>query len=232
MARQLLSELRRARLELLGLDLPALGLRRLLTLVAHVHGGILNYSDVAVAMGVSAPTAMRYVEILERAFLVRRLHPYYVNVGKRLVKSPKLYFRDSGMLHALLGLPNASALRSHPKVGASWEGWMIEQLVGTIALSGHKATPWFWKTHGGAEVDLLVEIGGKIVAVETKLSDAPRISRGLVECMKDLRLERAFVAHGGEATYPLKGGVWALSTTELADPRRLARLLLHGRSRA
>ncbi|MEZ4226959.1 MAG: ATP-binding protein [Polyangiaceae bacterium] len=215
----------------LGLELPAVGLRRLLSLVAHVHGGLLNYSNIAVAMGVSTPTAIRYLEILEGAFLVRRLQPYYANVGKRLVKSPKLYVRDSGLLHAILGLTNANGLRSHPKVGASWEGWVLEQLVGTIALSGQKATPYFWRTHGGAEVDLLVEIAGELIPFETKLADAPRLTRGLVECMKDLGLNRAFVVHGGEATYPMRDGVWALAMTDLADEQRFARLLTAGRAK-
>jgi len=210
----------------LGLDLPSVALRRLLTLVSHLHGSIVNYSAIAVALGVSAPTARRYVDILEGAFLIRRLAPYYANVGKRLVKSPKLFVRDSGLLHTLLGLPSDQALRAHPKVGASWEGFMIEQILGAIALTNLPANAFFWRTHAGAEVDLLLELRGRLVPIEVKLGGVPKFERGLGECMKDLGLSRGFVAYGGDAFYRLGEAVWALPVTALEDPKKLVRTLL------
>lgn len=218
----------------LGLRLPALALRRLLTLVAHLHSGIVNYSEVATALGVSAPTATAYIDLLEGAFLVRRLPPYFANLGKRLVKSPKIYLRDSGLLHALLGLGSMNALRSHPRIGASWEGWVIEQILGTLALAGEPVQAYFWRTHAGAEVDLLLELRGRLVPLEIKLGSTPRVERGLTECLKDLGVERAFVVHGGDAQYPLNERVVALPLRALEDPKSVVGVLLgqRGRTRA
>jgi hypothetical protein len=137
------------------------------------------------------------------------------------VKSPKLYLRDSGLLHALLGLGSSDALRAHPKVGASWEGWVIEQLVGTLGMIGEAPNAFFWRTHAGAEVDLLLELRGRLVPIER----VPRVERGLVECMKDLELARGFVVHGGDATFRLRDGVWALSVAILGKPRELVGML-------
>jgi predicted AAA+ superfamily ATPase len=210
----------------LGLELPPVALRRLLTLISHLHGSIVNYSDVAVALGVSAPTARRYIDILEGAFLVRRLPPYYANVGKRLVKSPRLYVRDSGLLHTLLGLSSDQALRAHPKVGASWEGFVVEQIVGAVALANLPGNAFFWRTHAGAEVDLLLQLEGRLVPIEVKLGSVPKVERGLGECMQDLGLKRGFVAYGGDAFYRLGEAVWALPTTLLEDPKTLVKTLL------
>lgn len=218
-------------------DVPALGLRlspatlrRFWTMLAHLHGGLLNASALAAAMSVSAPTVMRWLDLLEGTFMARRLPPYDANIGKRLVKSPKVYLRDSGVLHTLLGLRTSDALRSHPKVGASWEGWVLEQLLGALALHGEHPNPHFWRSHGGAEVDLLVEVGGRLHPMEIKLG-APSIGRGLVECMKDLSLDRGLVWHGGEGSYPLGRGVWALPVSMLANPHALGDALARGAPR-
>lgn len=210
----------------LGLRLPAPALRRFWTMLAHVHGGILNASEIAAGLGVSAPTVVRWLDVLDGAFLVRRLAPWWANVGKRLVKSSKVYLRDTGLLHALLGIVDAHALRSHPKVGASWEGWIIEQVVGALALAGERAEPYFWRTHGGAEVDLLLRLRGRLLPIEIKLGGEPRPSRGLLECLADLALPRGFVLHGGEHAYALGARVQALPASLVARPRELLTALV------
>lgn len=210
----------------LGVRLPAATLRRLWTMLAHLHGGLLNASELAAGLGVSVPTVGRYLDVLEGTFMVRRLPPYWANVGKRLTKAPKVYLRDSGLLHALLGIEDLDALRGHPKVGASWEGSLIEQIVGALALVGETVRPHFWRTHGGAEVDLLLEMRGRLVPIEIKMSGEPRATRGLLECMKDLRLRAAFVMHGGGDAYPLCKAVRALPASLVARPAALRDALL------
>jgi hypothetical protein len=207
--------------------LPVATIERLLTMLAHLHGGLVNESELGAGLGVSAPTVGRYIDVLEGLFMVRRLRPYSANLGKRLVRAPRIYIRDCGLLHALLGVADSDALRGHPKVGHSWEGFVIEQVLGSLALAGVAARPFFWRTHGGAEVDLILEVGGRVVPVEVKLSGAPSASRGLVECMKDLSCPRGFVIHGGDDSFPLGRGVLALPARLLARPERLRRALLH-----
>jgi hypothetical protein len=207
-----------------GLD--AASMRNLLGMLAHVHGGLLNAAQLASGLSISAQTVARYLDVLEGLFIVRRLQPYFANVGKRLTKSPKVYVRDSGLLHALLGLADLDALRRHPKLGASWEGFVLEQVVGSLALAGERTRSYFWRTHGGAEVDLLLELKGRLLPIEIKLSGAPVVERGLAECMKDLSLRAGFVIHGGASGFPLGRGVIALPATVLAEPERLREALL------
>lgn len=211
---------------LLGMRLPSETLRRLWTMLAHIHGGLLNASELAAGLGVSVPTVGRYIDVLEGTYMVRRLAPYWANVGKRLTKAPKIYLRDSGLLHALLGIESHHALRSHPKVGASWEGWVLEQVMATLGLAGERARPYFWRTHGGAEVDLLLEMRGRVIPIEIKLGGEARTGRGLIECVKDLGLKSGFVMHGGADSYPLGRGFWALSIELLAEPETLRDILL------
>jgi predicted AAA+ superfamily ATPase len=205
--------------------LPVATLTRLLTMVAHLHGGIVNESELAAGLGVTAPTVGRYLDVLEGLFALRRLAPYFANVGKRLVKAPRVYLRDPGLLHALLAISDVDALRGHPKVGASFEGFVIEQLLGALALAGVAVRPFYWRTHGGAEVDLLLDTGRALLPLEVKLSGAPTVSRGLLECMKDLSCPRAFVLHGGEGEYPMGHGVRALPAALVAWPERLRQAL-------
>jgi hypothetical protein len=195
-------------------------------MIAHVHGGQLNSSDLGAGLGVSSPTVARYLDVLEGTFMIRRLAPYWANVGKRLTKAPKVYVRDTGLLHALLSIPSRDALLYHPKVGASWEGWVIEQAVTALGLAGEPVQPYYWRTHGGAEVDLLLEVRGRLVPIEIKLGGVPGRSRGLVECMKDLKLSRGFVIHGGEDAYALAPEVRALPARLLAHPDALREELL------
>lgn len=212
----------------LGLRIPAASLRRFWTMLAHVHGGRLNASDLAASMGVSPPTAARYLEVLSGMYVVRCLPPYYANVGKRLVKAPKVYIRDSGLLHALLGVWSIDALRSHPKAGASWEGWVIEQVIEALSLLDPGLEAYYWRTHAGAEVDLLLRLGGALVPVEIKISGAPEATRGLRVAMEDLGLRRAFVIHGGRDRFPLGGGVTAIPASLLEDPAALLSTLRGG----
>lgn len=207
--------------------LPVASLRSLLGMLAHVHGGLLNAAELGSGLGISGQTVARHLDVLEGLFGVRRLAPYFANVGKRLTKAPKVYLRDSGLLHALLGVADLDALRNHPKVGASWEGFVVEQITGALGLLGERPRPFFWRTHGGAEVDLLLEMRGRLLPIEIKLSGSPAVGRGLLECMKDLSLDAGFVVHGGEAAFPLGRRVFALPASIVAWPERLREALLH-----
>ncbi|MBX7186699.1 MAG: ATP-binding protein [Vicinamibacteria bacterium] len=205
--------------------LPVATLSRLLTMLAHLHGGILNESELAGSLGITAPTVGRYIDLLEGLFMIRRLPPYFANVGKRLTKSPRVYLRDSGALHALLGIRDDGGLRSHPKVGASWEGFLIEQILGALTLLGETPRGHFWRTSGGAEVDLILEVGGRRVAIEIKLSGSPSISRGMHECLKDLSCP-GFIVHGGRDEFAMGDSVRALPAHLAATPERLRKALL------
>jgi predicted AAA+ superfamily ATPase len=176
---------------------------------------------------VSYHTVNRYVDVLEQTFLVRKLIPYFAKIGKRLVKSPKVYFRDSGLLHYFLGILTPSALDTHPARGTSWEAFMIDQLVSAFqrALPGSQA--FFWRTAQGDEVDLLVEGGGRQIPFEFKLHSAPKAedARGLLRCMNDLGLRRGYLVYPGREPYSLGHGVTALPAQQLlAHPERVSRL--------
>jgi hypothetical protein len=209
-------------------DLPALGIgvsapqmRRLWTMLAHVNGGIWNASQLASSLGVSYHTVERYVDILEQAFLVRRLRPYFTNVGKRLVKSPKIYFRDTGLLHYFLGIRTAADLDTHPARGASWEALLVDQLFSAASRRDRGSQAWFWRTAQGDEVDLLIETGSGLLPVEIKLHSAPGTAdaQGLRRCMADLRLDRGYLVHAGREQYSLGGGVTAVPAARLLVQR-------------
>jgi len=197
-----------------GPRIPAATLERLWALLAHHQGGLLNASSIARALELSAQTVTRYIDLLVDLLLVRRLPPVGANVAKRLVRSPKVYVRDSGLVHALLGIGSLSQLSGHPVQGASWEGMVIESLLA--------AAPWgtragFYRTAAGAEIDLVLEFpGGQRWAVEIKRSQAARPARGFHSALVDLRPEAAFVVHAGEARYPLADGIEALGIRALA----------------
>jgi predicted AAA+ superfamily ATPase len=202
-------------------DIPQLGpriaaerLRRFWTMLAHHQGGVLNVAQLARNVGVDAKTAAAYIDLLVDLLLVRRLQPWHANVGKRLVRSPKVYVRDSGLVHALLGIGDKEALVSHPVVGASWEGFAVEQLLAAApeGVQGH-----FYRTSGGAEIDLVLGFpGGRVWAVEIKRSLTPRPERGFHSACADLGPERSFVVYPGEETFPLANGVQAVSLPNLA----------------
>lgn len=203
-----------------GPRVPAAALERLWTMLAHNQGAILNASWLAQALEVSAQSVTRYIDLLADLLLVRRLTPLRANVGKRLVKSPKVYVRDSGLVHALLGIPSSIQLAGHPVVGRSWEGWVIETLL--------SALPWpssasFYRTSAGAEMDLVIEhANGQTWAVEIKRSLSARVSRGFHTARRDLNPDRTFVAYAGDERYPMAKGVEAIGVRELAT--RLASL--------
>lgn len=179
----------------LGFRIPAERMRTLLTMIGHLQGGICNLSELGGSLGVSYHAVDHVLDVLEGLFLVRRLRPYFANVGKRLVKSPKVYLRDTGLLHSLLRLPfKKKALLAHPKAGASFETFCIEQIVLHAQLADPQAQAYFYRTHAGAEVDLLLLLRGELIPIEIKLGSSIPNTRGLESCMRDLKLDRGYVA--------------------------------------
>lgn len=197
----------------LGPRIPAETLRRLWTMLAHQQGGLLNAAQLARGLGVSGATVAHYLDLMVDLLLVRRLAPRLANAGKRLVRSPKVYVRDSGLAHALLGLADKEALLGHPVAGPSWEGLAIENL---LAVAGDQVEPSFYRTSGGAEVDLVLRWpDGREWAVEVKRSLAPKVERGLRSALADLEPERCFVVYPGSERYRLGADVEAVGLAEL-----------------
>ncbi len=199
-------------------DIPSLGVRvspvalgRFWTMLAHFHGQIWNATEIGRAMGVSPMTANHYRDLLEGTFMVRVLQPWFENIGKRQVKSPKVYLRDSGVLNHLLGLPDLMSLRSHPKYGASWEGFALEQ---TLIAHGEKDA-WFWATQGGAELDLLMIRGGKKWGFEFKCSDAPSSTKSMHSAIESLGLEHLWILYPGERRFPITDRITALPLRQI-----------------
>lgn len=183
-------------------------LRRLWGMLAHGQGSLLNSARLAASLGMDVRTVNRYVDLLTELFLVRRLQPWHANVGKRLTRSPKLYVRDSGILHALLAIRDEENLLSHPIAGASWEGFVIESLI----AAGRDAHPYFYRTAAGAELDLLLVLpGGEVWAVEIKRSLSPKPGRGFHSARADVAPARSFVVYPGKEGYPIEEGVEAIS---------------------
>ena len=198
--------------------LPTEVVGRLWGMLAHLHGTPLNKARLAASLEVSGPAVGRYVDLLADLLLVRRLPPWSGNIGKRLVRASKVYLRDSGVLHALLGLGSLDDVLSHPVAGASWEGFVLEQL---IAAAGPERIPLYFRTEKGAEADLVLERGGRVEAVvEIKRSTAPVVSKGFRIACEDLKPRAAYVVHGGEASWPMGGGVTAVALPDLV--KRLA----------
>lgn len=201
-------------------DIPLFGgrvgseaLRRLWGMLAHQQGALVNASVLARSLALDMRTVNRYLDLLVEMFLVRRLEPWHANLGKRLTKSPKLYVRDSGLLHALLGLPDEETLLGHPAVGASWEGFVLENL---ITAAGANASAHFYRTSSGAEVDLLLNWpSGESWAIEVKRSLAPKVERGFHSACEDLQPTRKLVIYPGDEPFPLGHGVQAMPLTTL-----------------
>ena len=210
----------------LGIQVPSMTLRRFWTMLAHFHGQIWNGSEIGASLGIAHTTTRRYLDILTGAFMVRQLPPWYENVGKRVVKSPKAYIRDSGLLHSLLGIRDRPALESHPKLGASWEGFAIEQI---LAWAGER-NAYFWATHRGAELDLLLRHGNKRWGFEFKCADAPTASRSMHIALDDLGLEKIWVLHPGSARYRLHEKIECVGLGDLGSIE--AAVLGRRRSRA
>ena len=188
-------------------------------MLAHFHGGIWNAAELARSLGASEQTARRYLDILTGAFAIRQLPAWFENVGKRTVKSPKIYLRDAGLLHALLEISHWEQLESHPKLGASWEGFCIEQILNYC----EPRQTYFWATHAGAELDLLVFRQGRRVGVEIKYADAPHTTRSMHIAMDNLKLDRLFVVHPGKDSYEIAPKIEVTSLGKLlhhlADPK-------------
>lgn len=194
--------------------MPVQALGRLWTMLAHQQGGLLNQARLAAGLGVSAPTVTRYTDLMVDLQLVRRLAPWSGNVGKRLVKAPKIYVRDSGIVHALLDLDTWNDVLGHPVVGASYEGFVIENL---IQCAGPRFRPYFYRTHDGAEIDLLLERGGQPeIAIEVKRSSAPTVDKGFGLACDDLMVSQRYVVYPGEETYPIRQGALAIGLPALA----------------
>lgn len=198
-------------------DIPALGirvppetLRRFWMMVAHYHGQIWNGAEFGRSLGSSEITARRYLDILAGAYVVRILPPWFENISKRQVKAPKIYIRDSGLLHSLLDLPDEHALLGHPKAGASWEGFALEEILKHIG----DRNAFFWATHAGAELDLMVSRGGKRYGIEFKLADAPSTTRSMHVALETLNLEKLLVVYPGSTSYLLTDKIIALPLYE------------------
>jgi len=199
----------------LGPRIPAETLRRFWVMLAHRQGSLLNAAELARGLGVDGKTVASYVDLLVDLLLVRRLAPWHANTGKRLVKSPKVYVRDSGILHALLGVRDIEALLSHPVVGASWEGYVIETL---IAAAPREVDAYFYRTSAGAGIDLLLVLpGNRLWAVEIKRSLSPKVERGFHLACEDIRPERRLVVYPGKEPFPLAHGLEAMPLAMLAE---------------
>lgn len=199
-----------------GPRIAAEALERLWTMLAHAQASLLNASRLASSMEVSAPTVTSYIGLLVDLLLVRRLPPYHANLGKRLVKSPKVYIRDSGLTHALLGIETLDDLLGHPVAGPSWEGLVIESLL-AVAPAGARAS--FYRSAGGAEIDLILEMGARhgTWAIEIKRTSAPKLERGFRSALDDIKPKRAFLVHGADDRFPLGEGVEAIGLKAMAE---------------
>ena len=198
----------------LGPRVPAETLRRFWTMLAHAQGGTLNAAQLARGLGVDGKTVARYLDLLVDLLLVRRLPPFHANVGKRLVKSPKVYVRDSGVVHTLLGLDDREAVLGHPVAGGSWEGFVVENL---LSAAPERTGVCFYRTSAGAEIDLVLEMpGGKLWAVEIKRGLAPKLDKGFHHACEDLKPEQSFVVYSGEERYPKGEGIEVIGLKEMA----------------
>ena len=204
-----------------GPRIPAATLESLWTMLSHGQGSLLNASNLASALSISAPTVRTYIDLLVDLLLVRRLRPYYTNVGKRLVKSPKIYVRDSGLLHALLGIGDYNSLSGHPVVGTSWEGFVIENLLSDLP---YRTQSNFYRTAAGAEVDLVLEFPGKseIWAIEIKRALSAKPKKGFYHACEDIQPHKSFVVYAGDERYPISEGVEAISLSKMCE------MLAHG----
>ena len=199
----------------LGVSISAVTLRRFWQMLAHLHGGVLNSSELARAFGVADTTVRRYLESLEATFMVRTLRPFHANIAKRQVKAPKVFVSDSGLLHTLLDIPTPAALASHPKVGASWEGFLLESVVSQIGARPDQC--YFWGTHAGAELDLLVVDGGRRRGFEFKRTTAPAITPSMRSAMHDLKLDRLDVVHAGSESFRMAPRIYATAAARLTE---------------
>jgi hypothetical protein len=199
----------------LGIRIPANTLYRFWKMIAHYHGQIWNGSELARAFGVSHTTVRGYLDLLTGALVLRQLQPWHENLGKRQVKAPKIYLADSGMLHSLLGIQTQSDLESHPKVGASWEGFIVKEIIHRLGVNPEEC--YFWATHSGAELDLLIVRGTQRLGFEIKRTTAPRLTPSIRSAMESLKLDRLVVIHAGEHAYPMADRIDAAPFSHLSE---------------
>jgi uncharacterized protein len=196
----------------LGIRIPANDLRRFWLMLSHYHGQVVNYAELATSFGISSYAVRRYVDILCGTFMIRTLQPWHANISKRMIKKPKLYVCDSGILHRLLSIDSMDTLTSHPKLGASWEGFAIENVI--RILNKREDELYFWRTHAGSEADLFWQEHGKNWAIEFKFADAPRLSKSMHASIEDLELAHLWVIYPGKDRYRLADNVTVLPLTQ------------------
>jgi predicted AAA+ superfamily ATPase len=199
----------------LGIRIPAPTLRRFWSMLAHYHGQVWNASDFARSFGVGDTTVRRYLDLLESVFVVRQLQPYHANLAKRQVKSPKVYLADTGLLHALLDLPDHRSLEGHPKLGASWEWFAMNAVIRQVGARREQC--YFWGTHAGAELDLLIVSGQQRWGLEFKRTSAPRVTRSMRTAIADLGLKRLDLIHAGTQSFPLAKHIHAVAISRLRE---------------
>ena len=199
----------------LGVSIPAATLRRFWMMVAHYHGQIWNSAEIGRALAINETTVRRYLDLMSDVFMVRQVRPWFENLGKRQVKAPKVYVRDSGLLHALLNVSNQRDLEEHPKVGASWEGYAMEEIIKCF----HPGEAYFWATHNGAELDLLLFKGGKRIGVECKRMDAPAMTPSIRHALTDLKLDHLHVVYPGTRRYALAENVDVIPLAEFVSAK-------------
>ena len=200
----------------LGITIPAAAMRRFWTMLAHWHGQTWNASELGRAMSFSDKTVRRYLDLLTGTYMVRQLQPWFENIAKRQVKAPKVYLRDAGLLHVLLDIRDERALLAHPRVGASWEGFVVEQILHAVRPSN----TWFWATHGGGELDLLVFDRGRRIGFEVKFNEAPDVTRSMHEVVRVLSLDHLFVVCPGRDAYPVDSHISVVPVRDAPDLRQ------------
>jgi uncharacterized protein len=196
-----------------GIEIPSQSLRRFWKMLSHYHGQVINYSELGRSFGISDTTVKRYIDILESTFMIRIQPPWYTNLGKRLVKSPKIYLRDPGIFHSLMAIETLEQLTAHNKLGASWEGFALECVAKSIGKRDEEM--YFWSTHSGAEVDLFWQKAGKNWGVEFKYMDAPRLSKSMQIAQNDLELEHLWVVYPGDDRYRLANNITILPLKQI-----------------
>jgi predicted AAA+ superfamily ATPase len=199
----------------LGFQIPPQTLRRFWLMLTHYHAGIFNGAEIGSALGASGQTVRRYLDILTQTYMIRELQPWHANIDKRQIKSPKIYFRDTGLLHQLMSLNNEESLMNHPKLGASWEGFVVEQISAHLDLNPEEL--FFWGTHSNAELDLLTFIDGHPVGFEIKYTDAPKITKSMQIACDDLKLKHIFVFYPGPTNYKINEKITAIGLKNITQ---------------
>jgi predicted AAA+ superfamily ATPase len=205
----------------LGISVPSAAMRRFWTMLAHYHGQTWNGSELARSMGLSDKTVRNYLDILTATYMVHQLQPWHQNVTKRQVKAPKIYLRDTGILHSLLALPDHDSLIAHPRVGASWEGFVIEQVLRVLS----PADTYFWATYQGAELDLLFHSAGHRFGIEVKYSESPKVTRSVRTALDDLQLRNLWIIYPGSQAFPVDDRIRVLPASEIPQlPEQIRQL--------